>query len=300
MGAPTGSDDSRQDDGSADDSPQDEEPADAGGGRRWRGVAMAERQAVRRQALVAAGFDLIGTVGWAGTTVRGVCAAATLNPRYFYESFADLDQLLLAVYDHVVAEAVAAVLVGAAAGPDLPAVVRGVIDAGFRFLAEDPRRARVLFVEAAGHRLLDRRRFDTMLAMAGRVKAMGSTLSAGTGLDATGPGGESPGGTGPAGAGATGLAAEADPRVDRLGTVAANLLVGGVTELCLAWLDGQLDMTLDELIDDVAALAVGTAETAARLVEPSPATGPSRSPSPADADRSPPATDPHQAHPPER
>lgn len=238
---------------------------------------MAERQAVRRRVLVAAGFELIGTVGWQATTVRGACKAANLNPRYFYESFADLDELLLAVYDDVVGQGIAVLAtVAAEAPPELAPMVRAVVSAGFRFLAADPRRARVLFVEAAGHRALDRRRFDTLLGMADQVKAMGSRLQPADTDDGTGAaaGGAAAGGA-PAGGAAEGSAVgvtAAEPRVvdaraDRLGTVAANLLVGGVTELCVAWLEGRLDMTIDELADDVTALAVGTAEAAARLVD---------------------------------
>lgn len=208
---------------------------------------MADRQAARRQTLVDAGLDLVGTVGWAGTTVRKVCSLAGLNPRYFYESFADLDELLLAVYDSVVAQGVQVLAeVAAEAEPELSALVRAVVRGGFRLLAEDPRRARVLFVEGAGHPALDRRRFDTLLAMADLVQRMAAGLRPAT--DTVSP----------------------DPRAARLGRVAANLLVGGVTELCVAWVEGRLDMSLDELADDVTDLAIGTAEAATRLVAAGP------------------------------
>ena len=36
--------------------------------------------------------------------MRAVCQGARLNPRYFYESFDDLDALVVAVYDRVVDE----------------------------------------------------------------------------------------------------------------------------------------------------------------------------------------------------
>lgn len=217
-------------------------PSPARGPNRWRGVDMAGRQAARRRALVDAGLDLVGTIGWAGTTVRKVCAVAGLNPRYFYESFADLDELLLAVYDDVVAQAVGMLAeVAAEAEPELSALIRATVRGGFRLLAEDPRRARVLFVEGAGHAVLDRRRFDTLLAMADLVQRMAARLQPASGK------------------------AEPHPRGARLGRVAANLLVGGVTELCVAWVEGRLDMTLDELADDVTDLAIGTAEAAARL-----------------------------------
>ncbi len=69
-----------------------------------------DRRAERRELLIAAAFDLLGTQGWSATTVRAVVERADLNPRYFYESFADLDSLILAVYDEVVDEMGAIVL----------------------------------------------------------------------------------------------------------------------------------------------------------------------------------------------
>ena len=65
----------------------------------WAGIPAEDRRAARRDRLLDAAFDLLGTEGWSATTVRGVCQAAQLNPRYFYESFPDLDALFVAVYD---------------------------------------------------------------------------------------------------------------------------------------------------------------------------------------------------------
>ena len=59
---------------------------------------MAERVAARRARFIEAGVELFGTRGFRGATVRGVCAAAGLTDRYFYESFPTLEALLAAVY----------------------------------------------------------------------------------------------------------------------------------------------------------------------------------------------------------
>src|SRR5690606_10883397 len=40
---------------------------------RWAGVPPEDRRAERRSLLLDAGFDLLGSEGWAGTTVRAVC-----------------------------------------------------------------------------------------------------------------------------------------------------------------------------------------------------------------------------------
>ena len=71
---------------------------------RWAGVPLADRRAERRAALIAAAFDIFGGVGAeAELSVRSVCRYCGYNTRYFYESFADTDELLGAVYDRVAA-----------------------------------------------------------------------------------------------------------------------------------------------------------------------------------------------------
>jgi len=51
------------------------------------------------------------------------------------------------------------------------------------------------------------------------------------------------------------------PAGETIGLVAASMLVGGLTETIVAWLDGQLDVTLDQLIADLTALFLATTET---------------------------------------
>ena len=65
--------------------------------RPYGGLAMEERVAARRARFIEAGVELFGTQGFRGATVRGVCAAAGLTDRYFYESFPTLEALLAAV-----------------------------------------------------------------------------------------------------------------------------------------------------------------------------------------------------------
>jgi AcrR family transcriptional regulator len=72
--------------------------SDAASARPYGGLAMAERVAARRARFIEAGIELFGTQGFRGATVRGICAAAGLTDRYFYESFASLEALLAEVY----------------------------------------------------------------------------------------------------------------------------------------------------------------------------------------------------------
>ena len=96
------------------------------GQRRWAGTTLDARQAARREQLIEAGFALLGEQGASAVTVRGVTRTAQLSERYFYESFADRDALLITVHNRVaeqaravITAAVGAVVVSAPADPDV-------------------------------------------------------------------------------------------------------------------------------------------------------------------------------------
>lgn len=70
--------------------------------KRWNGKTQDERRAERRDLLIAAAIDLYGSNGFRNTGVRAICQGAGLTERYFYESFANGDELLLAAFERVV------------------------------------------------------------------------------------------------------------------------------------------------------------------------------------------------------
>jgi AcrR family transcriptional regulator len=121
------------------------------GERRIRGRTLAERRLERREAMLAAGLDLFGTRGYADTTVEEVCRRAYVSSRNFYEEFDNRLDLLVAVGERIVAGAFAAWSAMAAAGdpPGGPSLRRRV-SALVHALVEDPRVARVAFVETVG------------------------------------------------------------------------------------------------------------------------------------------------------
>ena len=104
-------------------------------------------------ALIETALDCLHADGLAGVSVRSVCARARLTPRYFYESFADLDELLVAavdaVTDEVAAQAVAAR--GRRAPDDLRRRCGRRSTPGYGVVAADPRKATAMLVAAAGH-----------------------------------------------------------------------------------------------------------------------------------------------------
>jgi AcrR family transcriptional regulator len=105
---------------------------------RWSGVPLEDRQARRRDDLVDAGIDLLGGEGGPALTVRAVCRRANLTERYFYESFADRDEFVRAVYDAVCTKAMATLV--SASTP------REAVERFVALMVDDPVRGRVLLL----------------------------------------------------------------------------------------------------------------------------------------------------------
>ena len=199
---------------------------------RWNGLSTEERQRERRRLLIEAAFDLLATEGGNGTTVRAVCARARLNPRYFYESFDELDALLVAVYDTVVGQLRSEVRDAVvAAGDDPRDAVRASVAATVHFVDDDRRRGRVLYVEALGNEALNRRRMQTGFDLVELVQRDTVRRRGGSGSE----------------------------QVDRVG---AAMLVGGFSEILTAWLDDRIDMGPEDLIDAATTFFVAVGDAA--------------------------------------
>ncbi|MFC4059024.1 TetR/AcrR family transcriptional regulator [Planomonospora corallina] len=203
--------------------------------RPYRGMPAEQRRARRRAALLEAGLEVLGRHGWATATVRGVCRQAGLNDRYFYESFTDLDALLLAVVDDQAAQGTAAILAAAAAAPPrLRARARAVVEAIVDFLSADPRRGRILAHEFSAHPLLQRRR-HLVQSLAAIFTAQVHELLDEVPLSAT------------------------DLHLTAL-TVTA-----GLWDLLTSWFRGDLEIGRDHLVDYVVAFLLTTTELAPAL-----------------------------------
>jgi AcrR family transcriptional regulator len=105
---------------------------------RWSGVPIEDRQALRRDELIAAGATLLGGEGGPALTVRAVCREAGLTERYFYESFTDRDEFVRAVYDDVCARAMSTLM--SATTP------REAVERFVALMVDDPVRGRVLLL----------------------------------------------------------------------------------------------------------------------------------------------------------
>jgi len=130
----------------------------------YGGRSAEQRRTERRGKLLAAATEIWQEQGWAAVTMRGVCARAGLIDRYFYESFADRDALLVAVWDQTRDDTFALLLDSIADQLDEPPLVqlRVAIAAFVRSIVDDPGRAQIFFGEHTGSSVLEQRRQDTL------------------------------------------------------------------------------------------------------------------------------------------
>ena len=198
--------------------------------RPYRGVSGPERTARRRADLMAAAFDLLGTLGWEQATMTAICARAKLTERYFYESFAGRDELLVAVFEEL-AEQIRAVVVHAldTAPPGPEATARAAITVFVDLLTDDPRNGRVAMVESGATGLLRLRRHQILGEFADLIVAKSHEVFGPDALPA--------------------------PR-DRLN---ALLFTGGLAEVLTAWLAGEVTASKADIIETAVTQFVRTA-----------------------------------------
>ncbi|HZE15323.1 MAG TPA: TetR family transcriptional regulator, partial [Mycobacterium sp.] len=130
--------------------------------RPYRGVGPADRLAERRGRLLAAGLDLLGAAqqDMSALTVRGICRRAGLAASYFYESFADKNEFVSAVFDWVVADLAATTQAAVAAAPPREQTRVGMANI-VRTIAGDARVGRRLFSAQPANAVLMRKRAES-------------------------------------------------------------------------------------------------------------------------------------------
>lgn len=191
--------------------------------RPYAGVDAADRLAARRSRLLEAGLDLLGAdrPQIAELTVRGICREAGLTARYFYESFADKDEFVSAVFDTVITDLAmrTRALVASATPADQTRVGMANI---VRTIAGDARIGRLLFGVHLSNAVVVRKRVESsaLLAMLSGQHAV-ATLHI--------------------------------PENDRI-KAAAHFVVGGVAQTISAWLAGEVRFGPDQLVDQLTAL----------------------------------------------
>ena len=101
-------------------------------------------------------------------------------------------------------------------------------------ISEDPRRGRILYSEALGNEALNLRRVRTGAALVELVLQDNSRRDVGA----------------------------QDEHVGRLG---AAVLVGGFSELLVAWIGGRIELTAEQLIDDATQVFLAVWDAMRRL-----------------------------------
>lgn len=191
--------------------------------RPYRGIEAAQRLATRRDRLLVAGLDLLGAERQdiSAVTVRSVCREAGLAARYFYESFADKDEFVAAVFDWVVADLAATTQAAVAAVP-APEQTRAGMANIVRTVSGDARVGRLLFSTQLANPVIVRKRAESSALF-----AMLSGRHVGEALRV--------------------------PANERI-KAAAHFVVGGVGQTISAWLAGDVRLDPDHLVDQLAAL----------------------------------------------
>ncbi len=182
-------------------------------------------------------MDAMARNEWRGATVDKLCAAANLNKRYFYESFKDLDGLSAAVVDDIAEDVRAATIAAADAvgSESLESQALAGVAAAVRSLVDDPRRARVLLGGVAASPELDAHRTMVMHRLTDVLIDHGRTVH--------------------------GVELENDP----LAKVAPAFIVGGTADAILDFVNGEVDLALDDFIAQLATLWLITGSGAAQV-----------------------------------
>ncbi len=188
--------------------------------RSYGGKSAEQRSQERRLRLVEATVTLLAEQGEAGTTMTAICARAGLTERYFYESFAQREDALLAALDHV-GEQIAseAVRVVAETPGSADERVHAVMASFVELVTRRPEVGLVAVVHSSATPRLRTRRHELLGSFADLVATE-----------------------------AAGLYGEDAWPADRA-RLHGLVYVAGLAELVAAWLTGEVDLTGDQLTE---------------------------------------------------
>jgi len=191
--------------------------------RRYGGKSAEQRRSERRAQLVEAALDIWQEQGWAAVTMRGVCARAGLTDRYFYENFTDRDELLGTVWDRMRDETLAMLLAALQPVAERSALeqLRAALAAVVRHISEEPARAQIIFGDHAGSAVLEQRRRDTVQLATDLMIELAQPF----------------------------LRDDVDEQALRLNVL---LGIGGFVEVMLAWRDGLIHASTDQIVEHMA------------------------------------------------
>lgn len=92
-----------------------------------------------------AAIEGFGTAGYFGTSIEGLCASAGVANRAFYEHFDSKEDMLVAVYDDLIADIATRVVTALAEAPDNPEdSARAGLEAFTYSILENDRKAQIV------------------------------------------------------------------------------------------------------------------------------------------------------------
>ncbi len=146
--------------------------------RQYGGINAAQRRAERRERFIAAGLEAFGVLGYNQATIKGICQLAELTERYFYESFANKEDLLCVVFRRLIEEleeGARRILETPGLSPEEAA--SRTLQGFYLLFLQDPRRARVQLFEVLGvSPRVDKEYRDSMKTLAAWIEESYITL----------------------------------------------------------------------------------------------------------------------------
>jgi AcrR family transcriptional regulator len=200
--------------------------------RRILGLDETQRQTERRRLLLDAALELFGTRGYANTSIELLCQTAAIGTNSFYELYPSKEAVMVALYDRIGERLSQSLADEYVAHRDDPDPIRPLVSAVVHAAADDPRVARVAFIEAAGisATVEDHRRRTRNTFIEG-LQAIGTDIRQAR------------------------LQASDDQVRDRAGPSPrrnAVAVMGAIIEMTLDWLLNDDPDPIDKLIDDIA------------------------------------------------
>jgi AcrR family transcriptional regulator len=200
--------------------------------RRILGLDDEQRQTERRRLLLDAALELFGTRGYANTSIELLCQTAAIGTNSFYELYPSKEAVMVALYDRISERLSQSLAEEHSARRDDPDPIRPLVSAVVHAAADDPRVARVAFIEAAGiSATVEDHRRRTRNAFIEGLMAIGADIRQ-TRLKATGE--------------QVHVRAGPSPRRN------AVAVMGAIVEMTLDWLLNDDPDPIEKLIDDIA------------------------------------------------
>ncbi len=205
--------------------------------RSYGGISGAQRRQQRRSRLLEAALEVMARDEWRDVTVERLCADAGLNKRYFYESFSEVYAVAGAVIDDIATAVRDATLLAVfdARMKPLEQQAFAAVKAVVHSLVDDPRRARVLLGGVAATPALREHRVAVMRSLTAVLIGHARTVH--------------------------GVELEHDP----LALIAPAYVVGGTADAILAFVNGTVAITVDQLVSELTTLWLITGDGAAAV-----------------------------------